>query len=86
MNRDTQLIWEAYQPSGDDTTNPNLVIPKEYRKVKLKKEDGTEEIVYFNDKYYDMGKLGKFASIARMTEKGLSHGATKPGDTIEELH
>jgi hypothetical protein len=76
-----------------DTKNEELLrrnseadVPTDYRKVLLKKADGSpDEEVYFNDKHYDMGEMGKFASIARMTEKGLSHGATKPGDSIEEL-
>jgi hypothetical protein len=57
-----------------------------YRKVNVVKADGSREEVYFNDKYYDMGEMGKFASVAKITPEGsLTHGALKKGETIEEI-
>ena len=57
---------------------------KGYRLVTVRRPDGSSYDAYFNDKYYDMGDMGKFASIAKMTEGGLTHGATKKGEVIEE--
>lgn len=59
--------------------------PEGYRRVKVVKPDGGSYEAFFNDKYYDMGEMGKFASIAKMTDGGLTHGATAKGETIQEL-
>jgi len=59
--------------------------PAGYRRVKVVKPDGGSYEAFFNDKYYDMGEMGKFASIAKMTDGGLTHGATAKGETIQEL-
>lgn len=59
--------------------------PEGYRRVKVVKPDGGSYEAFFNDKYYDMGAMGKFASIAKMTEGGLTHGVTAKGETIQEL-
>jgi hypothetical protein len=53
--------------------------PAGYRRVKVVKPDGGSYEAFFNDKYYDMGTMGKFASIAKMTDGGLTHGATAKG-------
>jgi hypothetical protein len=70
----------------NDALPAKLPLPPEgYRRVKVVKPDGGSYEAFFNDKYYDMGTMGKFASIAKMTDGGLTHGATAKGETIQEL-
>lgn len=60
--------------------------PEGYRRVKVVKPDGGSYETFFNDKYYDMGEMGKFASVANMLPDGkLSHTVTKKGEVIEEI-
>ena len=59
-----------------------------YRKVNVVKPDGSREEVYFNDKYYDMGEMGRHQRDERnadgsSTQLSMSDRRTPPGPLLK---